>query len=86
MALRDIFDNNKLFSVNYERLQGLSESNYQDSLFIKLNTARENDEEFSFNLNPLEEGLAIQEYKKPMDLFDLNVNSDYKLNGKATLL
>ncbi len=77
-----LFDNNKTFSVNYERLQGLSESSYQDSLFIKLSTARENDEEFSFNLNPLEEGLAMLEYKKAMDLFDLKVNSDYKLNGK----
>ncbi len=77
-----LFDNNKTFSVNYERLQGLSESSYQDSLFIKFSTARENDEEFSFNLNPLEEGLAMLEYKKPMDLFDLKVNSDYKLNGK----
>ena len=77
-----LFDNNKTFSVNYERLQGLSESSYQDSLFIKLSTARKNDEEFSFNLNPLEEGLAMLEYKKAMDLFDLKVNSDYKLNGK----
>ena len=82
LGYEKIYNNELTFSLNLERFQGLSDSSHQDSLYLKLSKIRDDSSEYSFNFNPLENGLAKIYYKKAMDYFNLELNSDYQLNSK----
>ena len=82
LGYEKIYNNELTFSLNLERFQGLSDSSHQDSLYLKLSKIRDDSSEYSFNFNPLENGLAKIYYKKAMDYFNLELNSDYQLTSK----
>ena len=79
-----LYNNNFTLSFNYERLQHLDgyKFSHTDSFFVKVGRIKEEDYEFAFNYDPLQNHQTNFDYKKAMNGYDIVFSSNYKLNSK----
>jgi len=79
IGIEAIFKNGTTFSVNYERLQKLNDSAHNDNIYFKFGHISEEDSEFAFNFNPMQNKQTNINYKKNINGFDVIVSSNYSL-------
>ena len=77
-----LYESGYTFALNYERFQGLDYSSHQDSIFFKFGHIREEDSEFAFNFNPMQNKQTNINYKKNINGFDVIVSSNYSSNNQ----
>ena len=82
IGIEAIFKNGTTFSVNYERLQKLNDSAHNDNIYFKFGHISEEDSEFAFNFNPMQNNQTNLNYKKTINGYDVVVNSNYSSNNK----
>ena len=77
IGIEAIFKNGTTFSVNYERLQKLNDSAHNDNIYFKFGHISEEDSEFAFNFNPMQNNQTNLNYKKTINGYDVVVSSNY---------
>ena len=82
IGIEAIFKNGTTFSVNYERLQKLNDSAHNDNIYFKFGHISEEDSEFAFNFNPMQNNQTNLNYKKTINGYDVVVSSNYSSNNK----
>ena len=82
IGIEAIFKNGTTFSVNYERLQKLNDSAHNDNIYFKFGHISEEDSEFAFNFNPMQNNQTNVNYKKTINGYDVVVSSNYSSNNK----
>ena len=75
----ELYDNNFTLSFNYERLQHLDTEKFShsDSFFLKLGRIKEEDYEFTFSLDALQDYKLSSHYSTQLNEFDLKIESNY---------
>ena len=81
IGIEAIFKNGTTFSVNYERLQKLNDSAHNDNIYFKFGHISEEDSEFAFNFNPMQNNQTNVNYKKTINGYDVVVSSNYNTNN-----
>ena len=78
-GFENIFNNNFTLAVNYERLQHLDTDKFShsDSFFLKLGRIKEEDYEFTFRLDALQDYKLSSRYSTQLNEFDLKIESNY---------
>ena len=82
IGIEAIFKNGTTFSVNYERLQKLNDSAHNDNIYFKFGHISEEDSEFAFNFNPMQNNQTNLNYKKTINGYDVVVSSNYSSNNQ----
>ena len=82
IGIEAIFKNGTTFSVNYERLQKLNDSAHNDNIYFKFGHISEEDSEFAFNFNPMQNNQTNLNYKKTINGYDVVVSSNYTSNNQ----
>ena len=79
-----LYNNNFTLSFNYERLQHLDgyKFSHTDSFFVKVGRIKEEDYEFAFNYDPLQNHQTNFDYKKAMNGYDIVFSSNYRLTSE----
>jgi len=83
-GFESIYDNNFTLSVNYERFQHLDSDKFShtDSFFIKVGQVKEEDYEFAFNIDALQDYKINNYYLVNLNGFDLKIGSHYNFVSK----
>jgi len=74
-----LYNNKFTLSLNYERLQHLDSNKFShtDSLFVKVGRVKEDDYEFAFNIDALQDYKINNYYLINLGGFDLKISSNY---------
>ena len=73
------YNNNFTLSTNYERLQHLDSDKFShsDSFFVKVGRIKEEDYEFAFRLDALQDYKVSSHYSTQLGEFDFKISSNY---------
>ena len=81
IGIEAIFKNGTTFSVNYERLQKLNDSAHNDNIYFKFGHISEEDSEFAFNFNPMQNNQTNATYTKIINGYNVMIGSNYSLDS-----